>query len=321
MCLLGGVVAVGSSFLSGWWAYAGLCVCGSLVGGGANVGLIAVQRTAGKLASDAVERKQIFSWIGLAPALSNVVGPLVAGFAIDHAGYAIAFALLSLMPLAAIVCAHRVPHEVVGPHAATSGAGGFRDAWRLLNSPAMRRLLFVNWLISTSWDMHSFLVPVLGHERALSASAIGSILGAFALAVALVRLLIPTLAHRLSEGQVLMGSMLIVAAVFAIYPFAHVAAAMGACAVVLGLALGCVQPMIMSTLHHITPEHRHGQSIALRSMAINLSSAVMPLSFGVLGTALGASGLFWLMGAAVGAGSGLARKLGQGAPARESAFG
>jgi len=45
------------------------------------------------------------------------------------------------------------------------------------------------------------------------------------------------------------------------------------------------------------------------------------LSFGVLGTALGASGLFWLMGAAVGAGSGLARKLGQGAPARESAFG
>ena len=34
-------------------------------------------------------------------------------------------------------------------------------------------------------------------------------------------------------------------------------------------------------------------------MAINLSSAVMPLAFGLAGAALGASALFWVMGAAV----------------------
>ena len=84
---------------------------------------------------------------------------------------------------------------------------------------------------------------------------------------------------------------------------------MGGCAVVLGLALGVVQPMIMSTLHQLTPAHRHGEAIALRSMAINLSSTLMPLGFGVLGSALGASALFWLMGAAVGTGSLAARRL------------
>ncbi len=48
--------------------------------------------------------------------------------------------------------------------------------------------------------MHSFLVPILGHERGFSASAIGLVLGVFATAVAAVRLVIPFLAHRLREG-------------------------------------------------------------------------------------------------------------------------
>jgi sugar phosphate permease len=135
------------------------------------------------------------------------------------------------------------------------------------------------------------------------------VLGVFATAVALVRLLIPVLAHRLREAQVLAGAMLGTAAVFAVYPLVHSAWMMGACAVLLGLALGSVQPMIMTTLHQITPAQRHGEAIALRSMAINLSSAVMPLLFGLAGTAVGAAALFWLMGAAVGAGSWQARRV------------
>ena len=62
---------------------------------------------------------------------------------------------------------------------------------------------------------------------------------------------------------------------------------MALCAVLLGLALGSVQPMIMSKLHQITPEQRHGESLALRSMAINLSSSLMPLLFGAAGGLLG----------------------------------
>jgi sugar phosphate permease len=78
----------------------------------------------------------------------------------------------------------------------------------------------------------------------------------------------------------------------------------------LGVTLGSAQPMIMSTLHHLTPDGRHGESLAFRSMAINLSSAVMPLVFGVLGVATGAGVLFWIVGGAVAAGAGAARRLG-----------
>jgi hypothetical protein len=68
--------------------------------------------------------------------------------------------------------------------------------------------------------------------------------------------------------------------------------------------------MIMTTLHQITPPERHGEAIALRSMAINLSSAVMPLAFGLAGATLGASALFWVMGSAVASGSVAARRVG-----------
>ena len=62
-------------------------------------------------------------------------------------------------------------------------------------------------------------------------------------------------------------------------------------------------------LAQLTPAERHGEAIALRSMTINFSSALMPLLFGALGAMLGASALFWLMGAAVGAGSWPARRV------------
>jgi dipeptide/tripeptide permease len=78
---------------------------------------------------------------------------------------------------------------------------------------------------------------------------------------------------------------------------------MGTCSVLLGLALGSVQPMIMSTLHQITPQARHGEALGLRLMAINASSVVMPLLFGTAGAVVGVSVVFWLVGLAVGVGA------------------
>jgi MFS-type transporter involved in bile tolerance (Atg22 family) len=84
---------------------------------------------------------------------------------------------------------------------------------------------------------------------------------------------------------------------------------MAACALALGVTLGAVQPMILSTLHHMTPPQRHGEALALRSLTINASSTLMPLLFGAAGATLGAAVLFWMVGGAVGAGSWLARRL------------
>jgi MFS family permease len=290
-------------------AFAVLCVAAMLCGVGANVGLIVIQRSAGRLASGGgTEITRVFSWLGLAPAMSNMIGPVIAGTAIDAAGFGCAFVALSALPLISLWWMRQVPVEMSVPR---SVGGPVTSAWGLLRTPGMRRLLLVNWLLSSSWDLHAFLVPVLGHERGLSASAIGLILGTFAAAVAFVRLLIPWIAHRLREAQVLTGAMLTTAAVFSIYPLATSAPAMAACGAVLGIALGSVQPMIMTTLHRLTPRQRHGEALALRSMTINGASTLMPLLFGVVGSAFGAAPLFWMMGFAMATGSVVARRVGR----------
>jgi MFS family permease len=311
LTVCGGVAAIVATLLPAG-QFVVLCVAAVLVGAGANIGLIAIQRSAGRMSTDPTALKQIFSWLGLAPALANVVGPVLAGTLIDLGGFRLAFAFLAALPFLGLVWARFVPAET---RAAAAHAAERQNSLNLLREPGFARLLLVNWLLASSWDIHSFLVPILGYERGFSASAIGLILGVFATAVAVVRLAIPMIAHLLREAQVLVGSMLVCAAVFAVYPLARSSWVMGCCAVVLGLALGAVQPMVMTTLHQITPPARHGEAIALRSMAINLSSAVMPLAFGVVGAALGPAALFWMMSAAVASGSVAARHVGAAKPA------
>ena len=306
LTVVGGALALLSTWLPA--SFVVLCAAAMLVGAGANIGLIAILRTAGRSAVGPTELKRTFAWLGLAPALSNVFGPVIAGTLIDAGGFRLAFGVLATLPLLSLAWSRRVPHEAPRAAASTAARG---SSWDLLKAPGVRGLLLVNWLLSSSWDLHSFLVPILGHERGFSASAIGFVLGAFATAVSLVRLVIPLIAQRLRESTVLAGAMLGTGAVFAVYPLVQTAWLMGSLAVLLGLALGSVQPMIMTTLHQLTPHERHGEAIALRSMTINFSSASMPLLFGVAGAALGASVLFWLMGAAVAAGSLEARRVGR----------
>ena len=125
------------------------------------------------------------------------------------------------------------------------------------------------------------------------------------------------MAAHLREWRVLAGAMLATAALFAIYPLMRSALGMGICSVLLGFALGTVQPMIMSMLHQITPEARHGEALGLRLMAINASSVLMPMLFGFAGAMVGIAGVFWATGALVGAGSRAAWLLQHSLPVHE----
>ena len=127
------------------------------------------------------------------------------------------------------------------------------------------------------------------------------------MSVTAIRMAIPLFSQRLHPVLVLRSAMVGTALVFGLYPLAPNPWLMGACAVALGVTLGCVQPMVMSMLHDLTPDQRHGETLAFRSMAINASSTVMPLIFGATGAVLGAAVLFWGVGGAVGGGASVGR--------------
>ena len=316
---LGIIVAVGGAGLAALWpTFEVLCVGALMMGGATGAAAIALQRHVGRTATDATELKRLFSWVAIGPAVSNFLGPVLAGVMIDFgsmmwggsssdiASFQMAFLVLALLPMAAWLWVRgvSVEMEVRGAEVAAR-----TQVWSLLQRPEMRRLLLVNWLLSSCWDVHTFVVPVLGHQYALSASVIGAILGSFAIAATAVRVVIPLLAAHLHEWAVLSGAMLVTAAVFFIYPMMKTPWSMGACSVLLGFALGAVQPMIMSTLHQMTPHHLQGQAVALRWMSLNLSSVLMPMVFGSLGMAVGVSVVFWTAGVLVATGSRIAWNL------------
>jgi MFS family permease len=286
-----------------------LCLSALLTGGATGAAVIALQRHVGRAASGGEALRRVFSWLAIGPAISNFVGPFAAGLLIDHAGaeagsitgYRVAFLLMAVLPLLSWWLLRKTVElpPVPAPLAGTVQP----KAWDLLREPSFRRLMLVNWFLSSCWDVHTFVVPVLGFERGISASVIGAILGAFAIAAAAIRMVMPLFADRLREWAVLAGAMLVTGVLFGLYPLMPSAIAMGMCSVLLGLSLGMVQPMVMSMLHQITPEARHGEALGLRLIAINASSVAMPILFGTAGALIGIGGLFWVTGAVVGMGS------------------
>jgi MFS family permease len=285
-----------------------LCFAALMTGGATGAAVISLQRHVGRAAVGALQLRQVFSWLSIGPAVSNFIGPFSAGLLIDHvgampgstSGYRAAFLLMAILPMASWFLVRKT--RELPPVIAASG-GPQPKAWDLLRQATFRRLMMVNWFLSSCWDVHTFVVPVLGFERGISASVIGTILGSFAVAAALIRMVMPLVAAHLREWKVLATSMLITAVLFGIYPLMQSAIGMGVCSILLGLALGMVQPMVMSMLHQITPEARHGEALGLRLMAINASSVVMPMLFGTAGALVGIAGVFWTTGAMVGFGS------------------
>jgi len=298
--------ALGAALAVAFPVFPVLCLSALMTGGSTGVAVISLQRHVGRAAQNTTELKKVFSWLAIGPAVSNFVGPLTAGLLIDYSGFRAAFLLLALLPLATWFWVRRTVE--LPPVAVVQGAAP-NKAWDLLREPLMRRLILVNWLLSSCWDVHTFVVPILGHERGFSASVIGTILGAFAIAAAFVRVLLPVFASHVHEWFVVTSVMAMTAVLFGVYPLMTTPLAMGACSVLLGLALGSVQPMIMSTLHQITPEARHGEALGLRLMTINASSVMMPMLFGTAGAVVGVSVVFWTLGLAVGVGARTAWRL------------
>lgn len=295
--------AVGAGLAVAFPVFPVLCLAALLTGGATGAAVIALQRHVGRIVEGPTQLKQAFSWLAIGPAFSNFLGPFAAGLVIDHAGFRAAFALMAVFPL---VCWYwiRTAREV--PLSEEQRLRPRGRAWDLWREPLFCRLMLVNWLLSSAWDVHTFVVPVLGHERGLSASVIGTILGVFAAAAAAVRVLLPLIAARVREWAVIAAAMVATTVIYAVYPFMQLALTMGLCSVLLGVALGMVQPMVLSMLHQITPEHRHGEAVGMRMMVINASSVAMPLLFGSAGAVVGVGAVFWTVAAAVGGGVRLA---------------
>ena len=196
-CVIAAGVGMGLAFI--FPVFPVLCAGALLTGGATGMAAISLQRYVGRSAQNPVELKSMFGWLSTGPALANFIGPLSAGVLIDQIGFRLTYLGLACLPVVTWLC---VRHTAEQPPMWKADSVSRGRAWDLMREPMMRRLMLVNWLLSSCWDVHTFIVPVLGHEHGLSASVIGSILGGFALAATGVRVVLPLLAAHVHEWVV-----------------------------------------------------------------------------------------------------------------------
>lgn len=295
----------GLCLAAAWPIYPVLCLSALLCGGATGTAAIALQRHVGRLARSPAQLRTVFTWVATAPAMAIVIGPAAAGFIIDRAGFRAAFLIMALWPVAAWLLSR------MAAEGAAAGTGGKAagTTWELLRAPYMSVLLLMNLFMSISWELHAFMVPVLGHERGLHASQIGTILACCAAGVAAVRVAVPLFAARLAEWLLITLAVALAGVLIIAYPFAPSTLAMCAASTLIGMTLGCVQPMVLSMLHQITPAERQGEALAIRMMTVNASAVTIPIVLGAVSAISGPASVFLVTGIVALAGSTLGRRL------------
>lgn len=268
---------------------------------------VSVQNLVGALDS-AEDRTRNFTNYALVMAVGSFAGPLVAGFSIDRFGHATTYLYLAALPLvAAAIIAFARPlgrqGGAKGPH-----EGHAVHAGQLLSNVALRRTLILSAIILTGTDLFQFYMPIYGHAAGLSASAIGIVLGAFAAAAFVVRLVVPELARRWSAEAVLVGSLYVGALAYLMFPLFESAVLLSATAFVLGLGMGCGQPLTLTLIYSRAPEGRSGEALGLRLTINNFMHIAVPLAFGTIGSAFGVAPVFLANALILGAGGVLTRR-------------
>ena len=302
--MLAGSLGVAAGLLLPWLApgLPALYASAALIGASHMFYNVSAQNLIGSLGG-AEERTRNFSNYALAMAIGSFIGPLFAGFSIDFVGHATAYLYIAALPLVPVVIMATARKVGRGPRVITEDEQALLST-SLLANPVLRRTLIASAVAVTAQDLFQFYMPIYGHAVGLSASAIGVVLAMSGVAAFVVRIGLPVLVKRWGPDTVFNGSLYISAVTFLLFPLFSSAPALAAIALVLGLGMGCAQPVTLMLIFNRAPEGRSGEALGLRVTINQITHIAVPIVFGTIGSVFGVAPVF-LANALILAGGGL----------------
>jgi predicted MFS family arabinose efflux permease len=295
--LAGGALGFGAAVALPWLTGGLAILFAATVAMGAlfMVYVVAMQKLIGSLGEGAA-RTARFSRYALAVALAGIAGRGATGLSVDALGHPLTFLLLGLSPLVAaagfalLPMARAARPAAAGADAPRAASGG---AAELLRRPPLRRALIAAAVCEAANELFPFFLPIHAHAHGVSATWIGIILAAYSAAMFVTRMAIPLLLRRYDEETILLASLALAVAVYAVFPFVHSAEAMLVAAFLLGLGIGNGAPITMSLAYSRAPRERTGEALGLRQTVNKTIEVVVPIGFGALGGAAGPFAVFW----------------------------
>ena len=302
--MLVGSLGVAAGLLLPWLApgLPALYASAALIGASHMFYNVSAQNLVGSLGG-AEERTRNFANYALAMAIGSVIGPLFAGFSIDFVGHATGYLYIAALPLVPVLIMASARAVGRGPRLKTEEEQAVLST-SLLANPVLRRTLIASAVAVTAQDLFQFYMPIYGHSVGLSASAIGVVLAMSGIAAFAVRIGLPRLVKRFGPDTVFNGSLFISAVTFLLFPLFVSAPALAAIALVLGLGMGCAQPVTLMLIFSRAPEGRSGEALGMRVTINQLTHIAVPVIFGTIGSVFGVAPVF-IVNALILAGGGL----------------
>jgi MFS family permease len=231
------------------------------------------------------DRARNFSNFALVNSGTNLLGPLIAGFSIDHVGAVDAclhLALLTLVPIAMLMARGGLLPQGSG-HKKRAGGGTLS----LLAEPNIRKTLITSSLLLTGMNLYQFYMPVYGHSVGLSASTIGIVLATNSAAAFVVRFFLPRLIARYSEEKMLAYAFFLGAVSLLLIPLLKSAILLTLVSFLFGIGMGAGQPVILMVMFGSSASGRSGEAMGMKTTVNQGTKLIAPIFFGSIAAALG----------------------------------
>ncbi len=283
--------------------------------------MVGAQGHVAKIASDD-QLDAGFGWTTASVSAGQLLGPLLAGFAlgsapVDVAGSAWAAGLAAAVAAAAIplaVCLALTARSRRGTAPPAPAPSERIGTLELIRRPGVASALFTSMSLLTAVDILTAYLPLVAHDRGIDATTVGVLLGLRAAASLASRVGIGRLAARWGHDLLVTASTIgsgVALAVIAL-PVSSMAVLVPT-ALVGGFLLGIGQPLTMTLVVRSVPATVRGAALALRLVSNRVGQVVVP-TLAAVGTGwLGAAGALWFSAAVLTA-SGVAHRIDQRTP-------
>lgn len=256
-----------------------------------------------------------FGWFTASVAVGQMVGPLLAGFAMGSseavpAGMRLSDANTALL-IAGIISVLAVPFAVgtaakqAPSDRIEAGSPSRPDRLSaLLRYPTVRTNMVASLALLATTDILVAFLPLLGEDRGVPPLTIGILLATRAAASIASRLLLPVLLTRWSQAALVVVSLAGAGTTLALVPwFLDLSWIAGALLAISGFFLGLGQPITMALVTQAVPPASRGAALALRLLGNRLGQVGLPAAAGLLAAPVGPSGALWMSCAVLAAAS------------------
>jgi MFS family permease len=156
--------------------------------------------------------------------------------------------------------------------------------------------IFASIAVLSASDVFTAYLPVLGEQRAIGPAVIGVLLALRAGFSLVSRIGIVTLVRRVGRVRLITLSAVGAAAALGGMTFTGDVILLGVLCALVGAGLGFGQPLSMTIVVQLVPDHARATALAIRLTGNRVGQVAAPATAGLIAGNAGANAVFWMLG-------------------------